>query len=114
MICQPVPQKSINSTQKSATAALERLLESELPALLVPVVGDALAEEAEGEAVGDAAVQDCLHDVGGNVDHLHAVEKEDALYPRLPRKVGDALRLARLDGVTEAHPLDKRLLHRVH
>lgn len=94
--------------------ALDVLLESELPALLVPVVGNALAEAAEGEAVGDAAVQDGLHDVGGEVDHLQAVEEEDALHPRLPREVGDALRLARLDGVAEAHPLDKRLLHRVH
>ena len=30
---------------------------------------------------------------------------EDALHPRLPRKVGDAFRLARLDGVAEARPL---------
>ena len=47
-------EQSIKSAQKSATAALERLLESEFPALLVPVVGDALAEAAEGEAFGNA------------------------------------------------------------
>ena len=51
-----IDEKSINSAQESANAALEWLLESELPALFVPVVGDALAEAVEGEAVGDAAI----------------------------------------------------------
>ena len=58
-----IDEKSINSAQESANAALGVLLESELPALVVPLVGDAIAEAAEGEAVGDAAVQDDLHDV---------------------------------------------------
>ena len=41
-----IDENSINSAQESATAALDVLLESELPALLVPVVRDALAEAA--------------------------------------------------------------------
>ena len=58
-----IDEKFIKSAQESATAALERLLESELPALLVPVVGNAFAEATECEAVGDASVQDGLNDV---------------------------------------------------
>ena len=95
-------------------AALDWLQEAEFPSLFVPVVGDAMTEAFERESVGDVAVHDGADDVGREVDHLQAVEEEDVLHPRLPREVGDAFRLACLDGVAEAHPLDKRLLHRVH
>ena len=47
-------EQSITSAQESATVALGVLLESELPALVVPVVGDALAEAAEGEVFRNA------------------------------------------------------------
>ena len=49
---------------------------------------------------------------GGN--HLQAVEGEDALHPLSARQVGYAGRLACFKLVTEAKPLDKRLLHWIH
>lgn len=72
------------------TVALERLLKSEFPVLLVLVVGDVVAEAGEGEAVGDVAIHDGADDVGHEVGQLQAVVEEDVFHPLPARKVGYA------------------------
>lgn len=47
-----------NPARKSAVAALDWLQEAKLPALVIPVIGDAVAEAFEREAVRDIAIHD--------------------------------------------------------
>lgn len=68
-----IDEKSINSAQKSAIAALDWLQEAKFPSLFVPVVWDAVAEAFEREAVGDVAIHDGADDVGREVGQLQAV-----------------------------------------
>ena len=70
--------------------ALDRLQEAEFPSLFVPVVGDAVAEAFEREAIGDIAIHDGADDVGHEVGQLQAVVEEDVLHPLPAHKVGYA------------------------
>ena len=47
-----------NPARKSAVTALDWLQEAKLPALVIPVIWDAMTEAFEREAVVDVAVHD--------------------------------------------------------